>query len=143
MPQTIPDVVLARIDLHRAEAGHRAAKLDADLRARVLGTAMSAQLRKARDQARAEAEAWAILLTYRPDTAKVCPKCSRTMEDCTCKGGVTLQWGKTQLDMCANSICGHLHREHDAEGCTVTVPCDDPEFGPTMTCPCGNKGPKQ
>lgn len=138
MTRTIPDVVLARIDLHRAEAGHRAAKLDADLRARVLGTAMSAQLRKARDQARAEAEAWAILLTYRPDTAKVCPKCGRTMEDCTCKDGAA------QLDVCPNPrLCGHPVQEHDAEGCTVTVPCDDAEFGSTMTCPCGNKGPKQ
>lgn len=87
MTQTIPDVVLARIDLHRADASHRAAKLDADLRTRVLGASLSARLRKARDQARAEAEAWAILLTYRPDTAKVCPACGRTMEDCTCKGG--------------------------------------------------------
>lgn len=37
--------------------------------------------------------------------------------------------------VCRN--CPHLVRLHDSEGCTVTIPQnEDPDFGPTQTCPC-------
>jgi hypothetical protein len=52
-----------------------------------------------------------------------------------------LGWGRpdpqTDGPLCPNPrLCGHPLALHDTEGCTVTVPCDDPDFGPTMTCPC-------
>lgn len=38
--------------------------------------------------------------------------------------------------------CLHLVREHDREGCTVTIPqTEDPDFGPTQTCPCCERRP--
>lgn len=38
--------------------------------------------------------------------------------------------------------CLHLVREHDGEGCTVTIPqTEDPDFGPTQTCPCCERRP--
>jgi hypothetical protein len=39
--------------------------------------------------------------------------------------------------------CGHSNALHDREGCTVTVPSDDPDFGDTMTCPCPWAGGKR
>lgn len=45
--------------------------------------------------------------------------------------------GDPAATRCPNPrLCGHPLALHDTEGCTVTVPCDDPDFGPTMTCPC-------
>lgn len=36
--------------------------------------------------------------------------------------------------------CPHLVSQHDREGCTVTIPqTEDPDFGPTQTCPCCEK----
>lgn len=33
--------------------------------------------------------------------------------------------------------CPHPLPLHDEEGCTVTIPqTEDPDFGPTQTCPC-------
>lgn len=43
-------------------------------------------------------------------------------------------------DLCQR--CFHRKALHDSEGCTVTIPqTEDPEFGPTQTCPCCEKGP--
>lgn len=37
--------------------------------------------------------------------------------------------------------CPHPLPLHDTEGCTVTIPqTEDPDFGPTQTCPCCVKG---
>lgn len=38
--------------------------------------------------------------------------------------------------------CPHPIALHDREGCTLTIPCDDPDFGPTQTCPCCERGPR-
>lgn len=36
--------------------------------------------------------------------------------------------------------CPHPLSEHDREGCTVTIAqTEDPDFGPTQTCPCCEK----
>lgn len=36
--------------------------------------------------------------------------------------------------------CPHAVNLHDREGCTVTISqTDDPDFGPTQTCPCCEK----
>lgn len=44
-------------------------------------------------------------------------------------------------DACSN--CPHRMSVHDREGCTVTIPqTEDPDFGPTQTCPCCRKGPR-
>jgi hypothetical protein len=39
--------------------------------------------------------------------------------------------------------CAHSNALHDREGCTVTVPCDDPDFSDTMNCPCPWAGGKR
>lgn len=42
-------------------------------------------------------------------------------------------------DLCDR--CTHRKALHDTEGCTVTIPqTEDPDFGPTQTCPCCEKG---
>lgn len=42
-------------------------------------------------------------------------------------------------DLCQR--CFHRKALHDSEGCTVTIPqTEDPDFGPTQTCPCCEKG---
>jgi hypothetical protein len=79
----VPDLVRTRINLHMAEADHRACKLDADLRGRVIGHTLSRRLREARDQAKQEAEAWAMILA---NVTGRCPTCGCTFEDCTCTG---------------------------------------------------------
>jgi hypothetical protein len=38
--------------------------------------------------------------------------------------------------------CLHPLLLHDREGCTITIPqTEDPDFGPTQTCPCCERGP--
>jgi hypothetical protein len=39
--------------------------------------------------------------------------------------------------------CSHDLKLHDTEGCTVSIPCDDPDFGPTETCPCCERGERR
>lgn len=40
-----------------------------------------------------------------------------------------------EVTQCRN--CPHPVPLHDEEGCTVTIPqTEDPDFGPTQTCPC-------
>lgn len=42
-------------------------------------------------------------------------------------------------DLCPR--CTHRKALHDAEGCTAVIPqTEDPDFGPTQTCPCCEKG---
>lgn len=43
-----------------------------------------------------------------------------------------------EVVLCPN--CDHDTELHDKEGCTVTVPCEDPDFGDTQTCPCCTRG---
>lgn len=37
---------------------------------------------------------------------------------------------------CPSGRCPHPAGLHEGEGCTVTIPSSDPDFGPTETCPC-------
>lgn len=40
--------------------------------------------------------------------------------------------------------CPHPMHLHDIEGCTVTIPqTEDPDFGPTQTCPCCERGERR
>jgi len=45
------------------------------------------------------------------------------------------------VELC--SRCKHPVILHDSEGCTITIPCSDPDFGDTETCPCCQKGPRR
>lgn len=51
--------------------------------------------------------------------------------------GLLLRVGSPAV--CRN--CPHPVNLHDREGCTVTIPqTEDPDFGPTQTCPCCVRG---
>lgn len=63
-----------------------------------------------------------------------------TAEDVQLAADVAV-WVRERDSRCPG--CTHPSRLHDEEGCTVTIPqTEDPDFGPTQTCPCCAKGPR-